>query len=61
VGLAGGSRLYTWRGSDASLKPIMFISHYDVVPGTLVFVKGGEGEGAWHRLHIRVIARLKLY
>ncbi|KAJ9510761.1 hypothetical protein QJQ45_027618 [Haematococcus lacustris] len=34
VGLGGWSRLITWQGSDPQLKPILYISHYDVVPVT---------------------------
>ncbi|KAF5836264.1 hypothetical protein DUNSADRAFT_6216 [Dunaliella salina] len=34
VGLGGGSRLYTWQGRDPSLRPVLFISHFDVVPVT---------------------------
>ncbi|KAG2445918.1 hypothetical protein HXX76_000521 [Chlamydomonas incerta] len=40
VGAGGYSRLLTWRGSDPSLEPVLFISHYDVVPVT----PGTEGE-----------------
>lgn len=32
VGLGGWSRLFTWTGSDPSQEPVLFISHYDVVP-----------------------------
>jgi len=27
------SRLYTWKGKNASLKPVILMAHYDVVPG----------------------------
>ncbi|KAG2452483.1 hypothetical protein HYH02_002722 [Chlamydomonas schloesseri] len=40
VGAGGYSRLLTWHGSDTSLDPVLFISHYDVVPVT----PGTEGE-----------------
>lgn len=30
--LEGGSLLYTWRGSDPSLEPVLFMAHQDVVP-----------------------------
>ncbi|ANQ47461.1 M20/M25/M40 family metallo-hydrolase [Flammeovirga sp. MY04] len=30
--LGGLSMLFTWKGSDTSLKPIILMSHYDVVP-----------------------------
>jgi len=30
--LEGGSLLYTWRGRDASLEPVLFMAHQDVVP-----------------------------
>ena len=33
------SLLYTWRGSNTSLKPVLCISHLDVVPVT--------AEAAW--------------
>lgn len=32
VGAGGLSRLLTWRGRDASLRPALFVSHIDVVP-----------------------------
>lgn len=32
--VAGYSLLYTWRGSDPSLEPILLTSHHDVVPVT---------------------------
>ncbi len=41
VGVDGWSRLYTWHGSDSSLAPVLFISHYDVVPAP------NEGERKW--------------
>jgi carboxypeptidase PM20D1 len=28
----GYSLLYTWQGSDPSLKPVVLMAHYDVVP-----------------------------
>jgi hypothetical protein len=34
VGAGGLSRLITWQGSDASLQPVLFVSHVDVVPVT---------------------------
>lgn len=34
LGEGGLSYLLTWRGSDASLRPVLFISHVDVVPVT---------------------------
>jgi acetylornithine deacetylase/succinyl-diaminopimelate desuccinylase-like protein len=34
VGTGGLSRLITWRGSDSSLLPVLFVSHVDVVPVT---------------------------
>ncbi len=37
------SLLYTWKGSDAALKPILLIGHMDVVP-----VEPGT-EGEWER------------
>ena len=37
------SLLYTWEGSDASLKPVMLMAHQDVVP-----IAPGT-EGAWER------------
>ncbi|KAG2500865.1 hypothetical protein HYH03_001626 [Edaphochlamys debaryana] len=40
VGANGYSRLVTWRGSDPSLEPVLFVSHYDVVPVT----PGTEGD-----------------
>ena len=30
--VGGHSLLYTWRGSDPSLKPLLLMGHYDVVP-----------------------------
>jgi carboxypeptidase PM20D1 len=33
------SLLYTWRGTNSSLKPLLCISHLDVVPAT--------AEAAW--------------
>lgn len=30
--LAGGSLLYTWRGRDETLEPVLFMAHQDVVP-----------------------------
>lgn len=30
--VAGNSLLFTWRGSDPSLKPLLLTGHYDVVP-----------------------------
>lgn len=32
MGDGGLSYLLTWRGSNASLEPVLFISHIDVVP-----------------------------
>lgn len=40
VGEGGYSLLITWRGSDPSLHPVLFVSHYDVVPVT----PGTEGD-----------------
>ena len=34
VGEGGFSRLITWKGSQAGLRPVLFVSHYDVVPVT---------------------------
>jgi carboxypeptidase PM20D1 len=34
VGVGGYSRLLTWRGSQPQLDPVLFVSHYDVVPVT---------------------------
>ena len=39
--LAGSSLLYTWKGSDPSLPPLLLLSHQDVVP-----VEPGT-EGSW--------------
>jgi carboxypeptidase PM20D1 len=36
----GHSLLYTWQGSDAALKPAVFLGHYDVVP----IDEGSEGD-----------------
>ncbi|MCC6144229.1 MAG: M20 family peptidase [Candidatus Hydrogenedentes bacterium] len=36
----GHSLLYTWQGSDAALKPAVFLAHYDVVP----IDEGSEGD-----------------
>ena len=48
VGAGGYSRLLTWRGSDPSLDPVLFISHYDVVPVT----PGTEGACRWERVPV---------
>ncbi|APR80716.1 Hypothetical protein A7982_06063 [Minicystis rosea] len=41
--LGNGALLYTWKGSDPSLKPVLFAAHMDVVP-----IEPGT-EGAWTR------------
>ncbi|GFR46956.1 hypothetical protein Agub_g8606, partial [Astrephomene gubernaculifera] len=40
VGAGGFSLLLTWRGSSPGLRPVLFVSHYDVVPVT----PGSEAE-----------------
>jgi len=39
--VGGHTLVYTWQGRDPSLEPVLFISHYDVVPAA-------EGDG-WSR------------
>ena len=39
--LGAHSVIFTWRGSDASLAPVIFLAHQDVVP----FQRGRAGHG----------------
>jgi len=41
--VGGGSLLYTWKGKDASLPPVIYLAHMDVVP-----VEPGT-EGDWQK------------
>ena len=41
--VSGLSLLYTWQGTDPSLKPLLFMSHLDVVPA-----EKSDGEGWTH-------------